>query len=61
VKTEIIGKSSSDIPPEMLEEMMKSIPFLEPKDIADAVIYLLGTPPHVQVCELLIRPMNEEF
>jgi NADP-dependent 3-hydroxy acid dehydrogenase YdfG len=24
-------------------------PYLDPKDIADAVVYVLGTPPHVQV------------
>jgi NADP-dependent 3-hydroxy acid dehydrogenase YdfG len=24
-------------------------PYLEPQDVADAVIYALGTPPHVQV------------
>lgn len=24
-------------------------PCLEPQDIADAVLYILGTPPHVQV------------
>jgi NADP+-dependent farnesol dehydrogenase len=46
VETEIHGVS------EFPEEMMKNfadIPFLKSKDIADAVIYVLGTPPHVQV------------
>jgi NADP-dependent 3-hydroxy acid dehydrogenase YdfG len=31
------------------EEVYSENPCLEPKDIADAVIYILGTPEHVQV------------
>lgn len=34
-------------------------PYLEPQDVADAVLYALGTPPHVQVHELIIRPIGE--
>jgi hypothetical protein len=30
-------------------EMFKDHPFLAAKDVADSVIYVLGTPPHVQV------------
>lgn len=46
VKTEfLIASGNQDIDPEMLDQ----IPFLESKDIADAVLYILGTPPHVQV------------
>lgn len=30
-------------------EMFKEMTLLESKDIADAVVYILGTPPHVQV------------
>jgi hypothetical protein len=46
VKTEI-GEASG-FPKEMLE-LYKDNPILESKDIADSVMYVLGTPPHVQV------------
>jgi short-subunit dehydrogenase len=42
---------ASDYQRDLLEHM-KEIPFLQSKDIADAVIYVLGTPPHVQVGKL---------
>nr|XP_023013173.1 farnesol dehydrogenase-like [Leptinotarsa decemlineata]XP_023013174.1 farnesol dehydrogenase-like [Leptinotarsa decemlineata] len=32
---------------------------LQPEDIADAIVYVLSTPPHVQVHELTIKPLNE--
>ena len=34
---------------------------LQGKDIADAVIYVLGTPPHVQVTELIINTTDVPF
>ncbi|KAJ9599585.1 hypothetical protein L9F63_009902 [Diploptera punctata] len=34
-------------------------PSLDPQDVADAVIYVLGTPSHVQVHELILRPVGE--
>jgi NADP+-dependent farnesol dehydrogenase len=46
VKTEFLtasGRTDIDL------EQFKDIPFLESKDIADGVVYILGTPPHVQV------------
>ncbi|KAG5895115.1 hypothetical protein JTB14_008552 [Gonioctena quinquepunctata] len=32
---------------------------LKSEDIADAIIYVLSTPPHVQIHELTIKPLNE--
>jgi NADP-dependent 3-hydroxy acid dehydrogenase YdfG len=46
---------------EVFEEMIKHMPLLAAKDIADAVVYLLETPQNVLVTELTIRPMNETF
>ncbi|KAL1404807.1 hypothetical protein pipiens_001027 [Culex pipiens pipiens] len=51
VKTEIIDAMDNH----------KDFPMLEPKDIADAVLYVLGTPAHVQVHELTIKPVGEDF
>jgi NADP-dependent 3-hydroxy acid dehydrogenase YdfG len=32
---------------------------LEPDDIARAVLYALAQPPHVDVNEVLVRPVNQ--
>lgn len=41
VKTEIFT-------PEVLPQL-QGIPFLDPEDVSQSVLYVLGTPPHVQV------------
>jgi hypothetical protein len=46
VETEIM--EASEIPKDVMKGL-KSTPFLKSKDIADSVIHVLGTPPHVQV------------
>lgn len=35
--------------PELLP-LLKDIPFLNPEDVSQAVLYAIATPPHVQVC-----------
>jgi NADP-dependent 3-hydroxy acid dehydrogenase YdfG len=47
VKTEI-GEAAG-IPKEMVELGYKVQPFMESIDVANAVLYALATPPHVQV------------
>nr|CAD7578516.1 unnamed protein product [Timema californicum] len=46
---------------EKKEQLLQNNPFLNSKDISDAVLYTLGTPPHVQVHEIIIRPVGEKF
>ncbi|XP_069683484.1 dehydrogenase/reductase SDR family member 11-like isoform X2 [Periplaneta americana] len=40
------------------QRYLKVLPHLEPKDVADAAVYILGTPPHVQIHELTLRAVG---
>ncbi|KAJ9576087.1 hypothetical protein L9F63_007052, partial [Diploptera punctata] len=62
VRTEIITASEIQLPPGMTpKDMYDNGPSLESEDISEGVIYALGTPPHVQVHELIIKPVGEPF
>lgn len=41
------------------QEILKNA--LQPEDVAKAVVYVLGTPPNVQITELTIRPTGEKL
>ncbi|XP_021929737.1 farnesol dehydrogenase-like [Zootermopsis nevadensis] len=58
VLTEIA--EASVFPKEMIEPPEKK-PYLQSKDIADAVIYVLGTPTHVQIHELIVKPVGQQY
>lgn len=47
VKTEIAIAAGMD--PKIIEQAYKTIPFLDSKDVSQAVVYALSTKPHVQV------------
>jgi len=41
------------------QEFLENYPYIYPEDIADGVLYVLGTPPHVQVCQSLACQLGE--
>ncbi|GAB0088982.1 hypothetical protein DMENIID0001_034510 [Sergentomyia squamirostris] len=42
------------------EENLAKVPHLQPEDVAQSVLHILGTPPHVQIHELIIKAFGEE-
>jgi NADP-dependent 3-hydroxy acid dehydrogenase YdfG len=44
-------------PDDGTKEAVSQMPALKPEDIAEAVLYILSTPPHVQVCFSYISSM----
>ena len=56
VKTEILGATPAD-----QSEKFAAVPALEPEDISESIIYVLGTPQRVQITELEIRPLGESY
>ncbi|XP_037038946.1 farnesol dehydrogenase-like [Bradysia coprophila] len=51
VTTEMTTKNGAD-------RIFKNTPALKPEDISQAVLYTLGTPEHVQVHEITVRPFD---
>jgi len=66
VETEIVGAAWEALGKPNLADLFPDmdnlvLPTLNAEDIADAVVYALSTPPHVQVHELTIKPLGEPF
>ncbi len=57
VATEFRGRASGG--KFSYESYFEHYPPLLPSDIADAVLYMLSTPPHVQVQDILLSPMGQ--
>ncbi|GAB0092769.1 hypothetical protein DMENIID0001_078030 [Sergentomyia squamirostris] len=53
------GLVNTEIIPEGLLEALGT--YLESEDISQSVLHVLGTPPHVQIHELTIKPFGEIF
>ncbi|CAB3365602.1 Hypothetical predicted protein [Cloeon dipterum] len=59
VDTEIF--KASGFPEDMVESIHQNPITLKSKDIADAVIYVVSAPAHVQIHDIIIRPTGEAF
>jgi NADP-dependent 3-hydroxy acid dehydrogenase YdfG len=57
VATEFRGRASQGM--FSYESYFEKFQPLLPQDIADAVLYMLSTPPHVQVQDILLSPMGQ--
>ncbi|KAM7357367.1 farnesol dehydrogenase [Cochliomyia hominivorax] len=56
------GIVDTDILPTEISQVVKQmLPMLKCEDVADAVLWALGTPPNVQVHNIIIKPMGEKF
>jgi len=44
---------------ESADAMYSSVKVLQPKDIGDAVIYILQSPPHVDVNDIIVNPVEQ--
>lgn len=45
--------------PSAAEQTYGRFPVLEPQDVAEAVLYVVSAPPHVQVHDVLLRPTEQ--
>ena len=53
VETEFLSRTFD---PETARAMYGSVECLQPKDIAETVIYILQAPPHVEVNDIILQP-----
>ncbi|XP_059612423.1 farnesol dehydrogenase-like [Phlebotomus argentipes] len=55
------GAVKTEMVPDDYKEKFGDIPFLQAEDVSQSVLHVLGTPPHVQIHELTIKPFGESF
>lgn len=60
VETELSSHITDTASREALLQRLKTIPPLQSADIANAILYVVTQPPHVDVNEILIRPTQQD-
>ncbi|KAI8126682.1 Farnesol dehydrogenase [Lucilia cuprina] len=53
------GATETEIIPDSMKHTVAAI--LKPEDISQGVVYVLSTPPHVQIHEMIIKPVGEIY
>jgi NADP-dependent 3-hydroxy acid dehydrogenase YdfG len=60
VETELQGHNTNPMVVERIAQVKENIgKVLDASDIANAIVYVLGQPPHVSINEVLVRPTAE--
>ena len=60
VETEFIDRAFGKDMPELAKSFFNQYKVLEAKDIADAIVYVLSVPAHVNIDELTITPLMQQ-
>ncbi|GIY02772.1 hypothetical protein CEXT_477651 [Caerostris extrusa] len=59
VETEFFDHYLKNDPTRKASDIFSSMKALQAKDIADSVLYILSAPPHVEVHDILLRPLDQ--
>lgn len=51
--TEFFDKSGLD------PNLLNTLPYLKPEDVANSIVHVISTPQHVQITELTIKPFGQ--
>ena len=59
VDTELQGHNTNPVVVETIDKMMKSMDVLQSEDLANAIVYVLAQPDHVNLSEVMVIPTKQ--